>query len=192
MPSIRVCAGSTVSAELLAVRDLQVSFRTESGVPAPALRGVSFEVPENTTVALVGESGSGKSVSAMAVLGLLPGNARVSGEIRFEGQSLIGAPPARLRALRADGPVALWGAGAKGCTLAALVDPDATLVDSLVDINPGKQGHFVAGTGHPILAPAQAAARGVRSAILMNPNYLDECREMLQRDRVDIQLLELD
>ena len=98
----------------------------------------------------------------------------------------------RLRALRADGPVALWGAGAKGCTLAALVDPDATLVDSLVDINPGKQGHFVAGTGHPILAPAQAAARGVRSAILMNPNYLDECREMLQRDRVDIQLLELD
>ena len=100
MPSIRVCAGSTVSAELLAVRDLQVSFRTESGVPAPALRGVSFEVPENTTVALVGESGSGKSVSAMAVLGLLPGNARVSGEIRFEGQSLIGAPPARLRALR--------------------------------------------------------------------------------------------
>lgn len=97
----------------------------------------------------------------------------------------------RLHALRAQGPVALWGAGAKGCTLAALVDPGATLVDSLVDINPGKQGHFVAGTGHPILSPAQAARRGVRSAILMNPNYLDECRAMLRRDRVDIQLLEL-
>lgn len=98
----------------------------------------------------------------------------------------------RLRALRATGRVALWGAGAKGCTLAALVDGDATLVDSVIDINPGKQGHFVAGTGHPIIAPAQAAARGVRSAILMNPNYLDECRAMLRRDRVDIQLLELD
>lgn len=98
----------------------------------------------------------------------------------------------QLRALRAAGPVALWGAGAKGCTLAALVDPDAALVDSVVDINPGKQGHFVAGTGHPILSPAQACARGVRNAVLMNTNYLDECRAMLQRDRVDMQLLELD
>ena len=140
-------------------------------------------------------SAAGADPAALAV------PARTAGEEPLAARALAfgrdetarsAAIAARLRALRADGPVALWGAGAKGCTLAALVDPDATLVDSLVDINPGKQGHFVAGTGHPILAPAQAAARGVRSAILMNPNYLDECREMLQRDRVDIQLLELD
>jgi len=94
--------------------------------------------------------------------------------------------------LGATGRVALWGAGAKGCTLTALVDPDASRIDSLIDINPGKQGCFVAATGHPILAPAQAFARGVRSALLMNPNYLNECRALLARDRVDIQLLELD
>jgi hypothetical protein len=99
---------------------------------------------------------------------------------------------ARLRGLGADGPVALWGAGAKGCTLAALVDPDATLIDSLIDINPGKQGHFVAGTGHPILSPTQAADRGVRHAILMNPNYRNECGAMLHRDRITIRLLEID
>jgi ABC-type microcin C transport system duplicated ATPase subunit YejF len=51
-------------------------------------------------VALVGESGSGKSVSAMAILGLLPANARIGGQIRLAGRSLLDANAAELRALR--------------------------------------------------------------------------------------------
>lgn len=89
-----------MSSELLVVQDLRVSFQVERQVSASALEGVSFTVPENATVALVGESGSGKSVSAMAVLGLLPANAKVSGQIVFDGQSLLDAPARQLRALR--------------------------------------------------------------------------------------------
>ncbi|NDY91900.1 ABC transporter ATP-binding protein [Ideonella livida] len=95
-------------APLLQVQDLQVRFRlgrrTEAPVWAPAVgrhgQGVSFDVPAHRTVALVGESGSGKSVTAMAVVGLLPDNADCQGQVRWQGQPLLGAPAATLRALR--------------------------------------------------------------------------------------------
>jgi peptide/nickel transport system ATP-binding protein len=85
---------------LLVVDALRVTFAGEHGAGTVAVDGVSFAVPAETTVALVGESGSGKSVSAMAVMGLLPPSARVGGSVRFQGQELVGASAARLRALR--------------------------------------------------------------------------------------------
>jgi hypothetical protein len=83
---------------------------------------------------------------------------------------------------RKHGLVALWGAGAKGATLAALIDPAAGLIDCLIDINPRKQGGFIAGTGHPVVSPDDAAARGVRVVLPMNPNYRDEITRLI-RDR---------
>ena len=62
--------------------------------------GVSFDVPENTTVALVGESGSGKSVTAMSILNLLPDNAERRGAITFQGRDMLAAPLAELQKLR--------------------------------------------------------------------------------------------
>jgi len=85
---------------LLSVRDLAVEFQVGSETPRVAVRGISFDVPADRTVALVGESGSGKSVSAMAILRLLPDNARITGSIRFEGQELTALPDAQIRALR--------------------------------------------------------------------------------------------
>ncbi len=89
---------------LLSIQDLHVAFRMGRGVLAQAVgaggTGVSFDVPENTTVALVGESGSGKSVTAMSVLGLLPENAQRSGRILWHGQDLLQAGLPRLQALR--------------------------------------------------------------------------------------------
>ena len=89
---------------LLSIRDLRVSFRvgTDDGVVTrvEAVKGVSFEVPENTTVALVGESGSGKSVTAMSILNLLPDNAERAGAISFMGRDLLAAPRAELQKLR--------------------------------------------------------------------------------------------
>ncbi len=85
---------------LLSVRDLAVEFQVRREVPRLAVRGISFDVPADRTVALVGESGSGKSVSAMAILRLLPDNARISGSIRFEGRELTSLPEAQIRALR--------------------------------------------------------------------------------------------
>ena len=91
-------------APLLSIRDLHVSFRlgTERGVVqrVEAVKGVSFDVPENTTVALVGESGSGKSVTAMSTVNLLPDNAERSGAITFQGRDLIAASRDDLQALR--------------------------------------------------------------------------------------------
>ncbi|QBR73581.1 ABC transporter ATP-binding protein [Microbacterium sediminis] len=64
--------------------------------------GVSFEVPDGARLGLIGESGSGKSLTALALLGLLPPGARASGSIRWDGTELIGLPERRLAALRGD------------------------------------------------------------------------------------------
>ena len=85
---------------LLSIQDLKVAFRMGKGVRAEAVKGVSFDIPENTTVALVGESGSGKSVTAMSVLNLLPDNAERSGRILWNGRDLLQAGLADLQALR--------------------------------------------------------------------------------------------
>src|SRR5690349_14940471 len=74
---------------LLDVRDLTVDFPTESERVA-AVRAMNFHVDSGEVVALVGESGAGKSASAMAVVGLLPEYAEVSGSVRLHGDELVG------------------------------------------------------------------------------------------------------
>jgi peptide/nickel transport system ATP-binding protein len=88
-----------MSEPLLSIRDLAVSFPTEEGV-AVAVEGVSLDLAEGEVLALVGESGCGKSVSALSVIGLEPGSARVSGSARYGSVELIGAPTEELRRIR--------------------------------------------------------------------------------------------
>jgi peptide/nickel transport system ATP-binding protein len=88
---------------LLSVRNLRVSFRLDKHTVVEALKGVSFDIPAKSTVALVGESGSGKSVSALAILGLLPTeNAIVdpASAILYQGRDLTRASQTELRSLR--------------------------------------------------------------------------------------------
>ncbi|MDI4634584.1 ABC transporter ATP-binding protein [Pelomonas sp. V22] len=89
---------------LLSIQDLKVAFRMgrEGGEMKRqlAVKGVSFDVPENATVALVGESGSGKSVTAMSILNLLPSNAERSGAVLFQGRDLLQASARELLAVR--------------------------------------------------------------------------------------------
>ena len=85
---------------LLSIQDLKVAFRMGKGVRAEAVKGVSFDIPENTTVALVGESGSGKSVTAMSALNLLPDNAERSGRILWQGKDLLQCALPELQAMR--------------------------------------------------------------------------------------------
>jgi len=87
------------AAALLEVRDLSVTFSSEAG-PVRAVRSLSYSVNHGEVVGIVGESGSGKTVSSLAVMGLLPGHARVSGSVRFEGQELVGLPDKELSRLR--------------------------------------------------------------------------------------------
>ena len=92
-----------MSANLLEIKDLDVRFRIDrKSEPFRAVKGISFDIPEHSTVALVGESGSGKSVSAMSILGLLPENAIVGAQshILYGGRDLLRAPLADLQAIR--------------------------------------------------------------------------------------------
>ncbi|MPZ89179.1 MAG: ATP-binding cassette domain-containing protein, partial [Nitriliruptorales bacterium] len=87
---------------LLSVRDLRVRFGTNRGV-ARVVNGLSYDLRAGETLALVGESGSGKSVSALALLGLIPQPpGRVDGEVWFEGTDLVAADREQLRRLRGN------------------------------------------------------------------------------------------
>ena len=91
--------GAEDAAPLLRVRDLSIAFAAD-GAQTRVVDSIGFDLRQGQVLALVGESGSGKSVTAMSVLGLLPDSARVSGEIRLQGESLIGADGATLRHVR--------------------------------------------------------------------------------------------
>jgi len=87
---------------LLEVRDLKVHFDTEDGV-VKAVDGVSYSLDPGQTLGIVGESGSGKSVSSLTVMGLSRSrDARISGEVVFDGQELLGASNEEMRKLRGE------------------------------------------------------------------------------------------
>jgi peptide/nickel transport system ATP-binding protein len=90
-----------MTAPLLEVADLSVTLPTAQGRLA-ALRGVSFTLARGATLGLVGESGCGKSMTALALIGLLPDGAQVTGSIRFEGRELTALDDAAMGVLRGD------------------------------------------------------------------------------------------
>ena len=86
---------------LLEVRDLSIELQTHRG-PARAVRDVGFTLERGQTLGIVGESGCGKSITVMALMGLLPEGAKVTGSIVFDGQQLVGKPEREMCALRGD------------------------------------------------------------------------------------------
>jgi peptide/nickel transport system ATP-binding protein len=84
---------------LLSVRGLSVTLETPAG-PAAILQDVSFNLAAGGSLGLVGESGCGKSITALAVMGLLPERAQASGAIVFEGRDLLALPEAELCKVR--------------------------------------------------------------------------------------------
>ncbi len=88
---------------LLRVQNLRIGFRLDRDTLFEAVKGVSFDIPMNSTVALVGESGSGKTVSAMSIMGLLPAESRViapESAILYGANNLLRVDAAALRAIR--------------------------------------------------------------------------------------------
>jgi peptide/nickel transport system ATP-binding protein len=88
---------------LLSVRNLRVNFRLDKETVFEAVKGITFDIPKNATVALVGESGSGKSVTSLSILGLLPKeNSSVleGSQIVYGGRNLVGLEQSELRKIR--------------------------------------------------------------------------------------------
>lgn len=86
---------------LLEVENLSVVLQTQRG-PAYAVRDVSFTLERGETLGIVGESGSGKSITAMALMGLLPEGAQVEGRIRFAGEELTTKTERQMNEIRGD------------------------------------------------------------------------------------------
>ncbi len=93
----------TEQKNLIEVRDLRVRFRLDKTQTFDAVKGVSFDIPNHSTVALVGESGSGKSVSAMAIMGLLPPESAMileGSRVMYGGRNLLAEPRDSLQRIR--------------------------------------------------------------------------------------------
>ncbi len=84
---------------VLAVDGLTVGFPAPGGV-RQVVAGISYEVTPGRTLGVVGESGCGKSMTALAVVGLVPPPGRTGGSIQVEGREMAGAPDAAWRSLR--------------------------------------------------------------------------------------------
>jgi peptide/nickel transport system ATP-binding protein len=100
MPTGRLAAPTPGA--VLEVRDLHVSFPSESG-SVRAVRGVSYALAPGEVLGIVGESGSGKSVSSLAVMGLLPSSADIRGSVLFQGKELLGLGDREFSGLRGEG-----------------------------------------------------------------------------------------
>jgi peptide/nickel transport system ATP-binding protein len=92
----------TSTEPVLTVTDLTVGFPTDDGL-VQAVRGVSYQLHGGEVLGIVGESGSGKSVTSMAVMGLLPKTARISGSISFDGRDLLKISEKELNRVRGLG-----------------------------------------------------------------------------------------
>ena len=93
-------AEAKVEQPLLVVEDLHVTFPVVAGPQVRAVRGLSYTLRRGESLGIVGESGSGKSVASLAIMGLLPSTAKITGSVRLDGRELIGLDDRHASSLR--------------------------------------------------------------------------------------------
>lgn len=100
-PNAAPAVAETATVPALKIENLAVDFKTINGI-VNAVRGVSFSVARGEVLAVVGESGSGKSITALAVMSLLPGNARTTGLVELGGKDVLEASESEMNARRGN------------------------------------------------------------------------------------------
>lgn len=139
---------------LLEIRDLRVDIPVD-GALRTVIHHVTLDVQPGEAVALVGESGSGKSMTARAVMRLLPAGAQVHGELRFDGRSVEELAGTRLRDYRAD-------------------DVGVIFQDPRTHVNPVRRiGDFLTEALMRVRGMGRAEARGRVAAVLDEVGVLD-------------------
>ncbi len=133
-------------------------------------------------------------VAAAVADGIRPDMADLGGPFHFpavseDRQRFVDSWRRRLAGAR--GPAAIWGAGAKGVMFCTLVDPDASRISGVVDINPAKHDKFIPTTGHHVGSPETLRSLGAKTVIVMNPNYAAEVGATLREMGLDADLLVL-
>ncbi len=131
---------------------------------------------------------SDEKLSVTKCAGSIPALAR---QFAKSEDMMINSLRARVQGIADKEKVALWGAGAKGVTLANLIDPECKWITCVVDLNPKKQGHYLPGTGHPIVGYHELEKYGINVAILMNPNYRDENLALIRESGLKLNLIDL-
>ncbi|MDD3474289.1 MAG: class I SAM-dependent methyltransferase [Candidatus Dojkabacteria bacterium] len=110
-------------------------------------------------------------------------------EFSVSEKSLIKELETKIKQLNLKGKIAIWGAGAKGVTFVNLIDKNIKLIDSVVDLNPKKQGKYIYGTGHPIISYHELANRNIKYIIPMNLYYLDEIITLLKESQINTEIV---
>lgn len=145
---------------LLKVQDLQIWFGGQDS--AKAVDGVTFALEGGEKVGLIGESGSGKTLSCLAIQGLQPASAKLSGSIEFHGQQLLGAAEQTMRQLRGD-------------QIAAIFQEPMTALNPVLPI---WRQLVTANLQHDKISPKQAKARATELAGLVG---LPEPKSVIER-----------
>jgi oligopeptide/dipeptide ABC transporter ATP-binding protein len=146
---------------LLELENLTVEFPGPHG-PVAAVRDVSLSLAAGETLALVGESGSGKSVTSLAIMGLLPPQARLSGSVLFEGRNLASARPAELQTLR-------------GARLAMIFQEPMTALNPVMRVGDQIAEAVLAHTSAAARAPAAGSAALPDATGGPHPPAVGEC-----------------
>ncbi len=123
---------------VLSVRDLRVRFNTENGV-VHAVRGVDFDVLRGRTLGIVGESGAGKTVTALAVMGLLPPSAEIAGSVRLLGTELLGLSDKAMCAFRGNDIAMVFQDPLSALTPVYTIG--SQIIEALTVHNPGMSTH---------------------------------------------------
>lgn len=91
--------------------------------------------------------------------------------------------------MECQGNVAVWGAGAKGVTLANTIDPEARKLSCVIDINPNKIGGYLPGTGHKVISYRDIPGYDISDIIVLNSNYMAEINELIKSENIRVNLV---